>query len=171
MDQGSYLSKALWHFRSTSQFTDLTIVCQDGTLLAHSALLAPLLSSLGMKLTSNDDLPDCLVMPDLPTDVVERELKKIYRGHKATALIELLRSTESTIKLEISDYIKEEEAKPYENDDNKETLRDDVEAHGGEEDVDMKAEPRAAHNGENNEMNENAQGKNLSPKLVFSESA
>ena len=126
MDQGSYLSKALWHFRSTSQFTDLTIVCQDGTLLAHSALLAPLLISLGMKLPSNDDLPDCLVMPDLPTDVVERELKKIYRGHKATALIELLRSTESTIKLEISDYIKEEEAKPYENDDNKETLRDDV---------------------------------------------
>ena len=129
MDQGSYLSKALWHYRSISKHTDLILLCKNGSLSAHSALLAPFLTSLGMKFASNDELPDyCLVLPDLDTNEVEGELKKIYRGHKATVLFELLRSTESTIKMEISNYMdEEEEAKPFENYhlDNKETLHDD----------------------------------------------
>ena len=53
MDQKSYLAQALWHYRSTDKFTDIEIVCKDGTLSAHVALLAPFFASLGLKFFSS----------------------------------------------------------------------------------------------------------------------
>ena len=131
MDQGSYLSQALWHYRTLSQFTDLVLVCKDGSLSAHAAILAQFLTSLGIKFSSSDDVPDCLVLPDLGTTEVECELKKIYSGQKATVLCELLKRTEQTVKLEIGDYVDEHESKPFENDDSdaKESLHDDFSTH------------------------------------------
>ena len=131
MDQGSYLSQALWHYRTLSQFTDLVLVCKDGSLPAHAAILAQFLTSLGLKFSSSDDVPDCLVLPDLGTKEVECELKKIYSGQKATVLCELLKRQEQTVKLEIGDYVDEQEPKPFENDDSdaKESLHDDFSIH------------------------------------------
>ena len=127
MDQKSYLAQALWHYRSTDKFTDIEIVCKDGKLSAHVALLAPFFASLGLKFFSSEDVPDFLLLPDLAKRDVEGELKKIYSGQKAIILLELLRSVKDIVKLEISDYVDEVESKPLENEkpDLKETLHDD----------------------------------------------
>ena len=127
MDQKSYLAQALWHYRSTDKFTDIDIVCKDGTLSAHVALLSPFFASLGLKFSSIDDVPDFLFLPDLAKRDVEDDLKKIYSGHKAIILLDLFRSVKDIVKLEISDYVDEVESKPLENEkpDLKETLHDD----------------------------------------------
>ena len=131
MDQGSYLSRALWHFRCKSQYTDLVLLCKDGSLPAHAAILAPFLVGFGIKFSSNDDVPDCLVLPDLGSSEVEGELKKIYSGQKPTSLLDLFRRKEATVKLELSDYVDELESKPFENVDldTKESLHDDFSGH------------------------------------------
>ena len=127
MDQGSYLSQALWHFRCTSKFTDLLLRCKDGSLPVHAAILAPFLTGHGIEFSSSDDVPDCLFLPDLDTKEVEGELEKIYRGQKATSLFELFKRKEDTVKLEMADYVDEHESKPFENYDldTKESLDDD----------------------------------------------
>ena len=131
MDQGSYLSRALWHFRCKSQYTDLVLLCKDGSLPAHAAILAPFLVGFGIKFSSNDDVPDCLVLPDLGSSEVEGELKKIYSGQKPTSLLDLFRRKEATVKLELSDYVDQLESKPFENVDldTKESLHDDFSGH------------------------------------------
>ena len=115
MDQKSYLAQALWHYRCIDKFTDIKIICKDGTLSAHVALLAPFFASLGLKFFSSEDVPDFLLLPDLAKRDVEDDLKKIYSGHKAIILLELLRSVKDIVKLEISDYVDEVESKPLEN--------------------------------------------------------
>ena len=132
MDQKSYVAQALWHYRSTNMFTDLTIVCKDGALPVHVALLAPCFASLGLEFSSSDDVPDLLLLPDLVQINVEEELKKIYTGHKATVLFELLKSTKDIAKLEIDN---DDESEPFENEkvDNKENLSNDVTAVQDEE--------------------------------------
>ena len=132
MDQKSYIAQALWHYRSTEKFTDLTIVCKEGALPAHTALLAPFFASLGLEFSSTDDVPELLLLPDLAQRDVEGGLKKIYGGHKATVLFELLKSTKDFAKLEIDN---EDESEPFENEkvDNKENLSNDVTAVQDEE--------------------------------------
>ena len=132
MDQKSYLAQALWHYRSIDKFTDLTIVCKEGALPAHTALLAPFFASLGLEFSSTDDVPEFLLLPDLAQRDVEGGLKNIYGGHKATVLFELLKSTKDFAKLEIDN---EDESEPFENGkvDNKENLSNDVTAVQDEE--------------------------------------
>ena len=132
MDQKSYLAQALWHYRSTDKFTDIEIVCKDGTLSAHVALLAPFFASLGLKFSSSDDVPDFLLLPDLAKRDVEDDLKKIYSGHKAIILLELLRSVKDIVKLEISDYVDEVESKPLENE--KKAIHEDCDNYFGDQD-------------------------------------
>ena len=63
MDQKSYVAQALWHYRFTKKFTDLTIVCKDGALPAHVALLALFFASLGLEFSSTDDVSLFLLLP------------------------------------------------------------------------------------------------------------
>ena len=75
-----------------------------------------------MEFSSTDDVPELLLLPDLAQRDVEGGLKKIYGGHKATVLFELLKSTKDFAKLEIDN---EDESEPFENEkvDKKEKMK------------------------------------------------
>ena len=65
MDQATYLSQTLWQFLEASAFTDLTLVCKDGEVAAHSPMLASPLLKIGFSCLSDDqERPECLLMPD-----------------------------------------------------------------------------------------------------------
>ena len=63
MDQATYLSQTLWQFLEASAFTDLTLVCKDGEVAVHSAMLASLLDKVGFSCLSVED-QECLLMPE-----------------------------------------------------------------------------------------------------------
>ena len=63
-----------------SEFTDITLVCEDGRIPAHAALLTGLFSSFGITFGSMEDVPERLLLPGLPASVVERALENMYKG-------------------------------------------------------------------------------------------
>ena len=67
MDQSHYVSRTLWQYRGSLHFTDISLVCEDGILPAHAAMLAGLFTSFGITQSMKDKVPDCLFFPDLTT--------------------------------------------------------------------------------------------------------
>ena len=78
MDHLSYLSQTLWEYCGSHDLTDVTLVCQDGTLPAHAAMLATLFRSFGIRFTSREEIPSCIILPDCVTKEVQHDLKKLY---------------------------------------------------------------------------------------------
>ena len=99
MDQSSYLSRTLWDFWGSCKYTDLTLVCVDGNLPAHAALLARLFTSFGINFPSREEVPECLFLPDLTTAEVKHALKALYLQNNAEKLIAVLKRTNITVKL------------------------------------------------------------------------
>ena len=65
MDQKTFLSRTLWEFSEASDFTDLTLVCKDGEVAAHSPIIASVFVKLGSAcFSANLERPQCLLMPD-----------------------------------------------------------------------------------------------------------
>ena len=73
-----YLSHTLWEYRSLGEFTDLTLVCADGTLATHAAMIAGLFTSYDLNFSSKEEVPDLLLLPDLTLKEVKYALQKIY---------------------------------------------------------------------------------------------
>ena len=90
MNQTSFLSRVLWLYQDSCQFTDVTLVCEDGSLPAHSAVLARLFSSLGLTFPSRVEVPDCLLLPDLRMAEVQQALRDLYVGNRMDTLLQLL---------------------------------------------------------------------------------
>ena len=78
MDHLSYLSQTLWEFCGSHDLTDVTLVCQDGSMPAHAAMLATLFSSFGIRFTSREEIPRSIILPDCVTKEVQYDLKKLY---------------------------------------------------------------------------------------------
>eukprot|EP00092_Neocalanus_flemingeri_P026148 GFUD01028339.1.p1 GENE.GFUD01028339.1~~GFUD01028339.1.p1 ORF type:complete len:683 (+),score=146.91 GFUD01028339.1:53-2101(+) len=75
-DHRSFLSKTLWKFKSNFLFTDLTLVCGDGEVKVHKAMLANVIKFSGSNL-SGEEL-DCLIVPDVSVRQVEEALEWLY---------------------------------------------------------------------------------------------
>jgi len=124
MDQGSYLSRALWQYRHHSLYTDLTIVTSDGSLPTHAAMLAGLFTSFGITFPTREEVAECLFLPDLTMAQVEDALKMVYMGHKHDVLTSKLKNLNSLIKMELSDYVEQTEPKVVVDDEKDDFLED-----------------------------------------------
>lgn len=82
-----FLSAALWEFRSVGLHTDVTLVCEDGQLEAHSALLANLLTRLRVQ---GREASECILLQGLQVKQVEKALEKIYLKQDLSMLWEIL---------------------------------------------------------------------------------
>ena len=78
MDQISYLSKTLWEYRGSYELTDVTLVCQDGSLPAHAVMLAKLINSFGIRFSLGEEVPRCILLPDFGTEDMQQYLKQMY---------------------------------------------------------------------------------------------
>ena len=78
MDQSSYLSQTLWDYRERGLYTDLTLVCEDGSLPTHSAMLAGLFASFRINFISREEVPECLFLPGLATATVKEAIGDLY---------------------------------------------------------------------------------------------
>jgi hypothetical protein len=111
MDQSSYLSRCLWQYRESSLYTDLTLVCSDGSLPTHAAMLAGLFAGFGISFLSSEEVPECLFLPDLAIREVETILRTLYRGGKANFFSDIPKKADSLVKIEVCDYVEESELK------------------------------------------------------------
>ena len=63
----------LWSYCQKGRYTDIEIVCQGGTLLAHKVMLSkdmPILKEVET---------DLIIMPGVPVKHMEQELEKLYK--------------------------------------------------------------------------------------------
>ena len=104
MNQSSYLAQSLWEYRDSFDYTDITLVCVDGTLAAHSAMLAGFFTSFGISFSSIEDVPECLLLPDLTTSEVKQTLEAIYLQSYTKVFPNLLERTSDFVKQELSVY-------------------------------------------------------------------
>ena len=104
MNQTSYLTHTFWKYQESCEFTDITLVCKDGSLPAHSALLARLFTSLGLTFPCRGELPDCLLLPDINMAQLEMGLRDLYRDSKMDTLLMLLDQRCVLVKDESKDY-------------------------------------------------------------------
>ena len=93
MNQASFLSRVLWLYQDSCQFTDVTLVCDDGRLPAHSAVLAGLFSNLGLTFPSRLDVPDYLLLPHLTMAELQQALRDLYVDNRMDTLLQLLGHT------------------------------------------------------------------------------
>ena len=100
MDQSGYLSRTLWDFRGNKEFTDLTLICDDGSLPVHAVLLAPLFSSFGLSFLSSEEMPDCLFLVGLTTSEVYHALKDLYLQNNIELLRKALKRSSLAVKTE-----------------------------------------------------------------------
>ena len=120
MDQSDYLSQTLWEYRGSSEYTDITLLCKDGSLPAHAVMLDPLFRGFGISFLSREEVPECLLLPDLTTSVVFKALKSLYLQNKRDILQNTRVKTKKEVKKkEISNY--DQEGK-----DNNETVIADI---------------------------------------------
>ena len=103
MNHSSYLACALWKDRESCKLTDITLVCEDGSTPAHSAVLSVLFTHLGLTFPSRAEVPDCLLLPDLSMTQIKLALKHLYLENRVESLMELLTSRHVAVKEESKD--------------------------------------------------------------------
>ena len=96
----TYLSGALWQFQLTGEFTDVTLVCEDGKLALHSALLTGPLT----RLCHEGGGDSVLVLLDRRVEEVREALRKMYLDQDTSAVMEILNmETENNCKNQVLD--------------------------------------------------------------------
>ena len=103
LNQSSYLSRSLWDYHEKGLHTDITLVCEDGSLPTHAAMLTGLFASFRIIFPSREEVPDCLFLPDLSIATVQEVLKDIYLKRDANRLLKILKN-EFLVKLEVEDH-------------------------------------------------------------------
>ena len=86
MNQLSYLSRTLWEYRSSSDYTDVTLFCADGSLPSHVAILAPMFERFNIRFPFRGELPECIFIPDLTTTEVKKTLETLYLKNSGDVL-------------------------------------------------------------------------------------
>ena len=102
MNHSSYLACALWRDRDSCKLTDITLVCEDGSTPAHSAVLSVLFTHLGLIFPSRAEVADCLLLPDLSVTQIKLALKHLYLENRVESLMELLTSRHPKLDTRIS---------------------------------------------------------------------
>ena len=102
MDQSRYLSHTLWQYRGSLDYTDITLVCEDGILPAHAAMLAGLFTSFGITQSIQVKEPDCVFFPDVTTTDMQQALKALYLHNNANLLRKILNRSKSKVEKEAS---------------------------------------------------------------------
>ena len=105
MNQSSFLSQALWEYQGSSEYTDVTLVCWDGSLPAHAPMLAGLFTSFGISFRSREEVPECLFLPDLTTSEVQNALQDLYLQNNLNSFLEAFKKSLTPVKLELGDYV------------------------------------------------------------------
>ena len=100
MDQYHYLSRTLWQFCGSSDYTDITLVCADGSLPAHAAMLAGLFTRVGINFPLRDKVPDCIFIPDLSTTDIQMALKALYLHNNGDFLRDIFDKAGTEVKIE-----------------------------------------------------------------------
>ena len=106
MDQSSYLSQTLWDYRERGLYTDLTLVCEDGSLPTHAAMLAGLFTSFRISFLSREEVPECLFLPGLATASVKDALRELYFTCNNSLFVKIVKvnfKSENNIKKEPED--------------------------------------------------------------------
>ena len=96
MDQSRFLSQVLWMYQDSSQFTDVTLVCEDGRLAAHTVVMTGLFSRLGLTFACMWDVPDLILLPDLSLEDLQVALRDLYMDNRGDTLMYLLGQTSVT---------------------------------------------------------------------------
>ena len=108
MDQSRYLSQTLWEYRGSCEFTDITLLCEDGSLPAHVAILAPFFSTYGINFLPGEESPECLFLPNFTTTEVFKALRNLYHQNKAKVLHYTMDEPYKAIKSEANEESDEE---------------------------------------------------------------
>ena len=103
MDQSSYLSRTLWYYQEHGLYTDLTLVCEDGSLPTHAVMLAGLFTSFGISFLSREEVPECVFLPDLATATVQEAIKDRYLECDPNKLQKILKP-KHIVKIEVEDH-------------------------------------------------------------------
>ena len=97
-DHSNYLSKKLWKFRTSSEFTDVSLVCADGTVKAHKAMFGTIFNCFNI--SPAIQLIDCLIVPDVLADAMETALDELYSIIDHSKLYKVMGISEN-LKIEI----------------------------------------------------------------------
>ena len=124
MDQASYLSQRLWEYQGSCQYTDLTLVCEDGILTAHAAMLSGLFTRLNINCPSREEVPECVFLPDLITVEVQSALKALYLQNNVDSFLCLMKDTLPIVKQEQDNNIENSEHIAVNDED--EEVKDDI---------------------------------------------
>ena len=103
LNQFSYLSRTLWSYQENGLHTDLTLVCEDGSLHTHAAMLAGLFGSFRISFSSREEVPECIFLPDLSMATVQEALKDLYLKCDANRLLNILKPA-FVVKLEVEEH-------------------------------------------------------------------
>ena len=70
------IQDTVWQFQQSSQFTDLVLACDDGTVPVHKVMLAEVFSLLGI--ADHDQDIECVILPGVEVAVLEEALQDVY---------------------------------------------------------------------------------------------
>jgi len=79
----------LWEYREHSIYTDLLLVCQGGSMPAHSAVLARLFQLSDIQFVTDEE-PQIVLFPNLTLEEVEAALLETYASGSVSAFCSLL---------------------------------------------------------------------------------
>jgi len=92
------MNRQLWEFRANSVYTDVILVCKDGSIPAHASVLVKLFSHCNIDLVSgSEDEVQPVLLPSCSLDQVEAALLQTYACGSIQAFCHLLSLNENTL--------------------------------------------------------------------------
>ena len=86
----NFLSKKLWYFKTKNVLTDLTLICCDGQIRVHKAVLAKVIRVAGVDIQAEGLDLECLILPDVAVAEVESALEMLYLNANAEKFFSLV---------------------------------------------------------------------------------
>eukprot|EP00092_Neocalanus_flemingeri_P043559 GFUD01048033.1.p1 GENE.GFUD01048033.1~~GFUD01048033.1.p1 ORF type:complete len:291 (-),score=40.17 GFUD01048033.1:140-982(-) len=99
LDHRAFLSKTLWNFQTSSLFTDFIIVCSDGEVPVHKAMIVGIFKRWGIGLEDREEF-ECLIIPDVSASEMKEGLKLLYLNWDAKTLFSVIYSMKHNEGLE-----------------------------------------------------------------------
>eukprot|EP00092_Neocalanus_flemingeri_P017185 GFUD01018586.1.p1 GENE.GFUD01018586.1~~GFUD01018586.1.p1 ORF type:complete len:265 (-),score=40.72 GFUD01018586.1:136-930(-) len=77
LDHKTFLCQTFWKFQMSSLFTDFIIVCSDGEVPVHKAMIVGIFKLWGIGLEDREEF-ECLFIPDVSASTMVEGLKMLY---------------------------------------------------------------------------------------------
>ena len=114
-----FLSKTLWRFQNIGLLTDVTIVCSDGEVQVHRAMMVNILRLWRIPLEGLGAKLECLIIPEVSTEDIKDAMKTNYLDFDVSKIFGLFRTFKEEIVQEKCNQISEDLLEqPGDNDDN-----------------------------------------------------